>query len=79
VNGIVDPWHHLSILQEKRKDQHVIFIQGTSHCQDMHSSKESDSFYLKDARKLIDDEVQRWLDDFARDTSHRHDRRQTVE
>ena len=32
VNGSIDPWHSLSVINDLNKSVHAVFIQGTAHC-----------------------------------------------
>lgn len=67
VNGVVDPWHYLSITSDKQfpadEDLNAILIAGGSHCENMGESTEDDSDYLKDARKQIQQKVGQWLEE----------------
>lgn len=54
VNGSIDPWHWLSILNSNPElGIYSVFIQGTAHCADLEPEKESDTNELKEARQKI--------------------------
>merc|ERR1711962_718096 len=53
VQGTVDPWHAMGVLDDLREDAVSIVITGTSHCADMYGDKEKDSQDLVMARKRI--------------------------
>ncbi|KAG1714939.1 Thymus-specific serine protease [Nymphon striatum] len=53
VNGQSDPWHALSVLERYSKDIETVLINDGSHCQDMISSKPSDSEDLVQKREEI--------------------------
>ncbi|KAL0972795.1 hypothetical protein UPYG_G00194850 [Umbra pygmaea] len=64
VNGDIDPWHELSVLEEdldKGNKDMSIFIKGTAHCADMIPQKALDRPTLKLARKAIERQVSMWL------------------
>lgn len=62
VNGNKDPWHVLGVLNKGPKaDYEVIVINGTSHCDDMRESRNSDSSQLKMARKKISEILAQWI------------------
>uniref|UniRef100_A0A8D2L9H3 Uncharacterized protein n=1 Tax=Varanus komodoensis TaxID=61221 RepID=A0A8D2L9H3_VARKO len=52
VNGDVDPWHVLSVLQNQTRSERAILISGTAHCADMLASMPSDPLPLVRAREV---------------------------
>lgn len=68
VNGDIDPWHELSVLEEnldKEDKDMAILIKGTSHCADMNPGGAADRPALKQARKAIERKVAKWLKEAA--------------
>uniref|UniRef100_A0AAY5KRD0 Serine protease 16 n=1 Tax=Esox lucius TaxID=8010 RepID=A0AAY5KRD0_ESOLU len=68
VNGDIDPWHKLSVLEEdlnKGSKDMAVFIKGTAHCADMSSERAADRPALKLARKAIERQVAMWLKEAA--------------
>ncbi|KAJ7990179.1 hypothetical protein DPEC_G00297630 [Dallia pectoralis] len=64
VNGDIDPWHELSVLEEDLDKGHndmAVFIKGTAHCADMSPERATDRPALKLARKAIERQVAMWL------------------
>ncbi|XP_037533989.1 thymus-specific serine protease [Nematolebias whitei] len=63
VNGGVDPWKELSVLQVRSEDaeDQTVFIQDTAHCADMASPKLTDRHSLRRARREIEHRVASWL------------------
>ncbi|XP_059187041.1 thymus-specific serine protease [Centropristis striata] len=64
VNGGVDPWKELSVVQdgtEDGEDARVVFIKDTAHCADMMRRRVTDRCSLKKAREEIEEHVSRWL------------------
>lgn len=62
VNGLIDPWHVLSVLGgEEGEDEETIVIPGASHCQDMRDARPTDPAVLKQAREDIMSTLDRWL------------------
>lgn len=61
VNGDLDPWRRLSILEDLSPDAPAKVIPFASHCQDLSSDSPTDSEELKDARKYIKDLVKKWI------------------
>jgi len=61
-NGSLDPWHNLGIyhLAPDSSDT-VAFIQGTSHCYDMHDDLPTDPKQLTDVRANITQQIATWL------------------
>lgn len=60
VNGLVDPWHALSVL-ETRPGQLAVVIPTTAHCRQMSPSRDSDPPDLKAARAQIAAQLAAWL------------------
>ncbi|XP_064828956.1 thymus-specific serine protease-like [Oncorhynchus masou masou] len=68
VNGDIDPWHELSVLEEdldKEDKDMTILIEGTAHCADMNPDGIADRPALKQARKAIERKVAKWLKEAA--------------
>ncbi|XP_005092642.2 putative serine protease K12H4.7 [Aplysia californica] len=61
-NGSIDPWHALGILKDIGPDAKAIFINGTSHCENMGSPSPNDSPQLKQARAEIRSSIGQWLE-----------------
>jgi thymus-specific serine protease len=61
VNGHVDPWHALSVLESLSNEQVAVFIEGTSHCQNMQPTLPTDPPALTAARQKIDAQLTQWL------------------
>ncbi|KAJ8682094.1 hypothetical protein QAD02_017886 [Eretmocerus hayati] len=61
VNGDIDPWHALSVLEDLNESSPAIFISGSSHCQDLKEDEVSDIPALTDARKQIRNIISKWL------------------
>ena len=64
--GTIDPWHALGVtnytspLKEYPSDLPV-YILGTAHCEDMHSPSSDDPESLTYARKIVAENVAKWL------------------
>ncbi|XP_064612363.1 thymus-specific serine protease-like [Liolophura sinensis] len=63
VNGSIDPWHALSVLKNLADEEIAVFINGTSHCQNMGSNRPGDAAALRAARMEIDTIVGKWLEE----------------
>ncbi|XP_049917876.1 thymus-specific serine protease [Epinephelus moara] len=64
VNGGVDPWRKLSVVQDRTEEgdeAQTIFIKDTAHCADMMSGRVTDRSSLKKARQEIEKHVVGWL------------------
>ncbi|XP_042299520.1 thymus-specific serine protease-like [Sceloporus undulatus] len=61
VNGDVDPWHSLSVLEDQSSSERAILINGTAHCADMNMPSNTDPLPLVEARKKINAQVGEWL------------------
>ncbi|KAK9520507.1 hypothetical protein VZT92_020389 [Zoarces viviparus] len=64
VNGGVDPWKELSVVQdraEEGEEAQTIFIKDTAHCADMMSRRVTDRRSLQEARQEIEKHVDSWL------------------
>ncbi|XP_036393002.1 thymus-specific serine protease [Megalops cyprinoides] len=63
VNGDIDPWHELSVLQNGTSvdRDRAIVIKGTAHCANMNTPQASDPPALTEARREIEVHVARWL------------------
>ncbi|XP_042343077.1 thymus-specific serine protease [Plectropomus leopardus] len=70
VNGGVDPWRELSVVQEwteEGEEAQTIFIKDAAHCADMLSGRVTDCRLLKKAREEIKKHVVSWLKMAARE------------
>jgi len=61
VNGLIDPWHALSITQTISNSLPAVFISVGSHCSDMGATKTNDPPELTAARITIDQIVNAWI------------------
>ncbi|CAG2100983.1 unnamed protein product [Medioppia subpectinata] len=60
-NGSDDPWHALSVLKDLNNSTKAVMIDDYTHCQDMFGSKPSDTQSLKNAHKLIEQQIGEYL------------------
>jgi len=60
VNGDIDPWHSLSVLESSGGIQ-AILIDGTAHCADMLPPRADDPPSLSKAQKQIGEIIHDWL------------------
>ncbi|CAJ1066221.1 thymus-specific serine protease isoform X3 [Xyrichtys novacula] len=70
VNGGVDPWRELSVVQDRTEggeEVQTIFIKDTAHCADMMSNRVTDRRSLREAREEIQKRVSGWLKTAAQD------------
>jgi serine protease 16 len=63
VNGLIDPWHALSVLHNLSRSELVVIIPDTAHCANMHSDRDIDPPTLRDAKQRISEQVGIWLAD----------------
>jgi len=63
VNGSLDPWHALSILEDQSETVTAVFINGTAHCADMRPERPSDPPQLIAARELTMGVIGDWIFD----------------
>merc|ERR1712088_708902 len=61
VHGTIDPWHAMGVLQDISAEAPAIFINGTSHCNDMYGDRSTDSEALTEARLRIGELVAQWV------------------
>lgn len=63
INGSIDPWHALGLINQTKlfPDNDVIYIQGTAHCANMYPESEADLPQLKMARLKIAQLISHWL------------------
>ncbi|XP_051166527.1 putative serine protease K12H4.7 [Leptopilina boulardi] len=61
VNGNIDPWHALSILDNLNEASPSIFINGSSHCMDLQVDRLTDNEDLKKARKREREIIVKWI------------------
>ncbi|CAG2101391.1 unnamed protein product [Medioppia subpectinata] len=60
-NGSLDPWHSLGILKDLNNSTKAVMIENYSHVQDMWASSPSDTQSLKNAHKLIEQQIGEYL------------------
>lgn len=62
-NGSLDPWRVLSVTEQLPccDEQPALVIQGTSHCADLSPAHDSDPQSLTQAREVIDQYINKWL------------------
>jgi hypothetical protein len=60
-NGSIDPWHALSIIEDKSSSIIAVFINGTAHCANMYPSSPHDIPELVKARQDISRILGSWL------------------
>ncbi|XP_044527056.1 thymus-specific serine protease [Gracilinanus agilis] len=61
VNGNIDPWHVLSVLQALGPSEPAMLLRGTSHCSDMAPPRPSDPPGLHLGRQRIVQQLEVWL------------------
>ncbi|XP_036598528.1 thymus-specific serine protease [Trichosurus vulpecula] len=61
VNGDIDPWHVLSVLQALGPLEPAMLLRGTSHCSDMTPPQPSDPPSLHLGRQKIAQQLEIWL------------------
>uniref|UniRef100_A0A2A4IXM3 Serine protease K12H4.7 n=1 Tax=Heliothis virescens TaxID=7102 RepID=A0A2A4IXM3_HELVI len=61
VNGDLDPWHRLGVLEDVSYDAPAKIIPLSSHCRDLFSDKSNDPEELKEARKYIKYLIKKWI------------------
>ncbi|CAG2100978.1 unnamed protein product [Medioppia subpectinata] len=60
-NGSLDPWHALSVLTDINNTTKAVMIENYSHGGDMYASSPSDTQSLKNAHKLIEQQIGEYL------------------
>ncbi|CAG2114261.1 unnamed protein product, partial [Medioppia subpectinata] len=60
-NGSLDPYHALSVLKDLNKSTKAVMIEGCAHGGDMWGSSPNDSQSLKNAHKLIEQQIGEYL------------------
>ncbi|CAG2101392.1 unnamed protein product [Medioppia subpectinata] len=60
-NGSLDPWHALSVLKDLNNSTKAVMIENYSHGGDMYGSSPSDTQSLKNAQKLIEQQIAEYL------------------
>ncbi|XP_064456069.1 putative serine protease F56F10.1 [Ornithodoros turicata] len=65
-NGSIDPWHALGVVESLSDDVTAIYINGTAHCADMYPDTPQDPPALREARKKIAQQVEKWIERDAR-------------
>lgn len=53
AEGLIDPWHALSVVENVSQSELAIVIPGASHCADMKDDDPSDPPALTEARKVF--------------------------
>ncbi|KAJ8042072.1 Thymus-specific serine protease [Holothuria leucospilota] len=66
INGSIDPWHPLSVLESLGGNETAIFIDDASHCEDMAGHVTDITPALRQALDDIESTVKSWLDEAAR-------------
>ncbi|XP_013183888.2 putative serine protease K12H4.7 [Amyelois transitella] len=61
VNGDMDPWSRLGILEDVSYEAPALVIPRSSHCRDLFSDKKDDSEELKEARRYIRYLIKDWI------------------
>uniref|UniRef100_A0A2H1W1T1 SFRICE_017256 n=1 Tax=Spodoptera frugiperda TaxID=7108 RepID=A0A2H1W1T1_SPOFR len=61
VNGELDPWSRLGILEDVSYDAPAKMIPQASHCRDLFSDRSKDPEELKEARKYIKYLIKKWI------------------
>lgn len=61
INGSIDPWHALSVLNSLGGNETAIFIDGSSHCQDMYGHVGDSPPALGPALDKIEQTVANWI------------------
>lgn len=61
VNGDLDPWHRLSVLEDISYEAPAKIIPRSSHCRDLFSNKDTDPEELKEARGYIKYLIKWWI------------------
>lgn len=61
VNGDLDPYHKLSVLEDVSYNAPAKIIPLSSHCRDLFSDKSNDPEELKEARKYIKYLIKKWI------------------
>ncbi|XP_043855129.1 thymus-specific serine protease [Dromiciops gliroides] len=67
VNGDIDPWHVLSVLQALGPSEPAMLLRGTSHCSDMATPRPSDPPSLHLGRQKIAQQLKVWLQEAKQD------------
>jgi len=72
VNGDIDPWHSLSVIEDVSSTVRAILINGTAHCADMFPATPQDPPGLAIAQEEVSKQVGSWLDDYYNDLNYKH-------
>ena len=59
--GSMDPWRDLVLTKSKHPSVVTFMIQGASHCADHRTPSKHDSESLKNARKIIVENIRKWI------------------
>ena len=59
--GSLDPWKNLCLTESTHPSVITFEIEGASHCADFGLVSEDDSDALKEARKLILENIKKWI------------------
>lgn len=61
VNGDIDPWHKLGVVENLSEDAPARLLHGTSHCADLNSNRSDDPEELKEVRKYVKSLIKKWI------------------
>ncbi|XP_026759274.3 putative serine protease K12H4.7 [Galleria mellonella] len=61
VNGQMDPWSKLSILEDLSYEAPAAIVPRSSHCRDLFSDRSSDPEELKEVRRYVKYLIKRWI------------------
>ncbi|MFH4977503.1 hypothetical protein AB6A40_004212 [Gnathostoma spinigerum] len=64
INGDIDPWSALGHYKERETVVNYL-VEGSAHCADMYPSREEDVPGLAVARKIIEDNIEKWIEQSA--------------
>ncbi|KAM3967868.1 putative serine protease K12H4.7 [Aphomia sociella] len=61
VNGDMDPWSKLGILEDLSYEAPAAIVPRSSHCRDLFSDRSSDPEEIKEVRKYVKYLIKRWI------------------
>ena len=61
VNGSIDPWHAMGIIESSDPALPAVYINGTAHCANMYPARAEDSPELVAARQQVGELIGQWL------------------
>lgn len=61
VNGDLDPWHRLGVLEDISYDAPAKVIPHVSHCRDLFSNRRGDPQELREARRYVKYLIKKWI------------------